>query len=111
VSFEPLADLERLRDELHADFYELCSDPQRRVYSAFGLARLPRRHLLGWRTLRVYGRAALAGRLEWKRGSDVEQGGGDFVLDERGRIRLAYVSREPADRPSTDLVLAALSSP
>jgi peroxiredoxin len=31
--------------------------------------------------------------------------GGDFIIDSMGIVRLAYRSKEPADRPSVDKLL------
>ncbi|MFQ5599413.1 MAG: AhpC/TSA family protein [Candidatus Krumholzibacteriia bacterium] len=105
VSFETLADLETQRRHLHEDLFEVCSDPGRRTYEAFGLSRVGMRQLLGWRTVIFYLRNALRGRVQSQAGSDVHQMGGDFILDRDGRVRHSYCSREPADRPDArDLV-------
>ncbi len=41
---------------------------------------------------------------------DLFQLGGDFILDTEHRIRFAFSSREPTDRPSVDRLLAELHS-
>ena len=100
VSFESLALLRTQIRNLHADVFEVCSDPERRAYAAFGLTRASTRQLLGRKTLLFYARAVLRGRMQRGVGSDPYQLGGDFVLDAGGRLRFAYRSREPADRPA-----------
>jgi hypothetical protein len=109
ISFEPPAIVARFERELHGEFFRLCSDPERRAYRAFCLPRVATHRLLGWRTFRAYARAARAGRWTFGRGSDVHQMGGDFVLDENGVLRYLHVSREPGDRPSSSVLLAALA--
>jgi peroxiredoxin len=89
----------------------IVSDPDRDVYRAFGLERT------GWATffrptvlwgylrgmLRGYGLKAPY------RGEDVLQLGGDFILDRFGRVRFAYSSVNPVDRPGIDAIRDALA--
>ena len=42
-------------------------------------------------------------------GEDVLQLGGDFILDKLGRVRFAYPSVNPADRPGIDAIREALA--
>ena len=99
VSFESSASLRAQLPRLHADIFEVCADPERRVYTTFGLTRASTRQLLGWKTLLFYAGAAMRGRYQRGVGSDPHQLGGDFILDAAGRLRFVYRSREPADRP------------
>jgi alkyl-hydroperoxide reductase/thiol specific antioxidant family protein len=108
ISFESLASLGTQIPRLHADVFEVCADPERRAYTAFGLTRAGTRQLLGWKTLLFYAGAAMRGRLQRGVGSDPHQLGGDFILDAGGRLRFAYRSREPADRPAARDLLHAL---
>lgn len=108
VSFESLALLRTQIRNLHADVFEVCSDPERRAYAAFGLTRASTRQLLGRKTLLFYARAALRGRMHRGVGSDPHQLGGDFILDGEGRLRFGYRSREPADRPGARDLLREL---
>jgi AhpC/TSA antioxidant enzyme len=110
VSFEPCEVVARFRDVLRGDLFRLCCDPQRLAYRAFGLPRVSTRRLLGRRTALVYARATLRGRWPFGARGDVHQIGGDFVLDARGIVRFAYVSREPGDRPAAEALVAAMSS-
>jgi hypothetical protein len=108
VSFEPAALIARFGDVLCGDLFQICSDPARRAYTAFGLPRLPTWRLLGWRTLAAYARAALRGEVRLGLGSDVNQMGGDFVLDRDGIVRLVAVGSEPGDRPDVPVLLEML---
>ena len=108
VSFEPRAALAARRAALAPDLFELCCDPGRRTYAAFGLPRLGLRRLLGGRTLRLYAARMLRGEVARGIGSDVHQMGGDFLLDRDGVVRLAHPSREPADRPEAGALVREL---
>lgn len=90
-----------------------ASDPERVVYRAFGLERTPFRTFLRPRVLLGYLAGMLRGyapRTPYQ-GEDVFQLGGDFILDNAGRISFAYRSRNPTDRPAVSRLLAALPSP
>lgn len=84
-------------------------DQEKAAYRAFGLESSIRR---SWSlsNLRYYAKAALQGRHIAVNRGNVHQLGGDFVLDENGRIQLAYPSQTPTDRPSIELLLQAMSA-
>jgi hypothetical protein len=90
-----------------------ASDPGRVAYRAFGLERAPFGTFLRPRVLLGYLAGMLRGYAPHKpyEGEDVFQLGGDFILDNTGRIEFAYRSRDPADRPAVARLLAALPSP
>jgi len=84
-------------------------DEARSVYGAYGMGRAPWHRTLTPRALAPYIRLMLAARTVHRTSEqDVRQRGGDFVVGRDGRIRLAYASDDPADRPSVDAILAAL---
>ena len=109
ISFETPEALRAQSRRLHEAFFEVCSDPDRRLYAAFGLPRLATRDLLGRRTLLFYLGKALRGRWQRRVGSDVHQMGGDFILDREGRLRFAFRSQEPADRPDARWLIRELA--
>ena len=88
----------------------VVSDPDRVAYRAFGLERT------GWRTffqpkvLWGYFRGMLRGYgvKQPYAGEDVLQLGGDFVLDQLGRVVFAYPSANPTDRPAVAAIRGAL---
>jgi hypothetical protein len=88
----------------------IVSDPERHAYRAFGLERT------GWATFfrpKVvwgYFRGMLRGYALTApyRGEDVLQLGGDFILDKLGRVRFAYASANPVDRPGVDAIRESL---
>jgi len=88
--------------------YPVLSDPGRRAYAAFGLQRGRARQLWNWRSLMAYARGLGRGRLPRPARADIDQLGGDIVLDPAGRVAFLHRSVEPADRPAVaDLVAAA----
>ena len=103
VSFGTLPGARVWLEETCAPFH-LLLDPEREVYEAYGLEKSL---LRSWnlRTIGHYVRLLTSGR-QW-RGiqGDSSQLGGDFVIDQKGNVRLAYRSHDPTDRPAaTDLL-------
>jgi peroxiredoxin len=89
--------------------FRCLADEQRTVYQAYGLGRASWLRTLTPRSLAPYVRLMFSGRAVRRASEqDVRQRGGDFVVGRDGRIRLAYVSDDPADRPGVDAILAAL---
>ncbi len=87
--------------------FQLWLDPERAAYRAYGLEYSL---LRSWapRVWRRYAQLMLAGR-KW-RGLQGDSGqlGGDFVVDAGGILRLAYLSRDPTDRPPVSELLETL---
>ena len=107
LTFEPL---ERAERYLAADdvAFPVLSDPERRVYRAYGLEQGA---LWRWLLPPVWlGYARLLGegrRLQRPR-ADPLQLGGDFVVDPSGRLALAHPAADPADRPTVADLLAVV---
>lgn len=89
------------------DEFPLLLDQERQVYHAYDLKES---WLRSWnfRTLVRYIRLLLSGA-KWRgiRGKSTQLGG-DFIVDSDGIIRLAYRSREAADRPEVGDLLETL---
>jgi peroxiredoxin len=90
--------------------FPVVSDPERAGYKGFGLERTSwgriMRPGIAFRFLRLLFRGWRPRRP--RQGEDVLQLGGDFVLDGQGRLRYAYRSAEPTDRPSVAALLQAV---
>lgn len=86
------------------------ADPELTLYRSFALGRVSVWRLLAPSTLWRYARILVRGIRPGTPypGDDVLQLGGDFVLDRDRRVRFAYSSSEPTDRPSVDAVLGAV---
>lgn len=87
--------------------FDVLLDPDRAVYRAYQLEESRWR---SWspKTLWTYARLLLSGRKWLPKEGDTSQMGGDFIIDSKGMVRLAYRSKEPADRPSVNKLLEIL---
>ena len=107
VSFSAPAFARVWLEETNAPF-SLLLDEDREAYQRYGLERS---FLRSWspRTIWYY-------LLNWKARpksklpDDLNQLGGDFIVDAKGVLRLNYPSYEPIDRPSMDQLFSILES-
>ena len=88
--------------------WPLLVDRERTLYKAYGMERGEAWDLYGppaiWTYLKLLGR----GRRLRRSGSDVEQLGGDVLVDPEGIVRLHHVGAGPADRPEVSVLLEAV---
>jgi peroxiredoxin len=90
--------------------FPLVCDPEKRLYTLYGLGTgkvaevLSPRVLL--RSLGALGRGHVPGRPQ----GDVLQMPGAFVIDRDGTVLLAHYSRDPADHPAPEALLAAAAA-
>jgi peroxiredoxin len=98
VSFSDDPELAKIWLETTCPSFHLLLDPQRIVYRIYGLQHS---WLRFWnlKTIWRYIQLLCAGR-KW-RGiqGDSAQLAGDFIIDPKGILRLAYRSHDPTDRP------------
>jgi len=87
--------------------FRILLDPERNVYAAYGMGRSWAR-TLSVITLWFYLKALFRGRRLHGKQGDLAQLGGDFIVDAEGIIRLAYPSRDAADRPPVARLLSVL---
>ncbi|XP_054470258.1 uncharacterized protein LOC129103698 [Anoplopoma fimbria] len=90
--------------------YDMLLDPERKMYAAFGLGASVKK-VLNFRNMLLYAEYVVD-NMEFPRGlpsiqDDMFQLGGDFVLDEHGRVLLAHCCQSPVDRPSVEDILSA----
>jgi hypothetical protein len=94
---------ERLRpyQEIKQWPFPIYADPDRTVYKAFELRRLPWWKLFRPRVVWTYLKLlAKGGKVERTRGDDIAQGGGDFLITSAGGLLFEFRSDDPADRPT-----------
>ena len=109
VSFSRVDALEGYRRHLSLPF-PVAADPDRSAYRAYGLESGTRWQVWHPRVLWRYLVLTLRG-MKLQRPApdeDLNQLGGDFVIDAGGIVRLAHRSQRPDDRPSVEQLLAAL---
>ncbi|KAK8749896.1 hypothetical protein OTU49_015116 [Cherax quadricarinatus] len=103
---------ERWLDETKCPF-PYYSEPSRSLYQLLGLKRSIKNV---WNTVTIgYYGAQMAKGISLPKGytnikDDPHQMGGDFILDKHSQLKFVYRSKVPADRPSVDLILAALEN-
>ena len=100
---------EAFRKEFDLSFPIVC-DPERHLYAAYGLKKMS---LWGFASpaLLVKGVKALGqGHSMGLPKGDIYQLSGVFIIDTSGRIRFSYYARDPADHPSPDTILAAVTN-
>src|SRR5262245_5943671 len=91
--------------------FPVVADPERVAYRAFGLERTSWTRMLHPGVVFRYLRLLFRGwrPRQVRKGEDVLQLGGDFVLDGEGRLVYAYRSAEPTDRPPVEALLKAVT--
>ena len=104
VTFERVSEAVEYRAET-AIPWPVLSDPERRLYAAYGMERALWRDLWGVATMRAYAREAWQGHFPRIPRTDTGQQGGNVLIDPGGIVRFHHVGRGPADRPSVDALL------
>lgn len=86
-------------------------DPQRTIYRAFGLGSSYAK-VLKFDFLLEVSECVVAGReipdVSNRLLGDIWQMGGDFLLDQEGKVLLSHRSQHPLDRPAMADLLAAM---
>ena len=105
ISFAEPAQLLRYQ-EYHRWPFTFLADPNRIAYQAFNLPRLSWWRVFSPSTLKLYLKLLLQGMRRQHYGKeDIQQAGGDFLVDRAGNILFAHRSRDPSDRPTPERLL------
>ena len=107
ISFEPKDRLFQLTRQLQLPF-PILSDPERDVYSAYGLAQGNWLKMFSPKTVWTYVKHFARGRRYHHAASDWRQLGGDFVLGEDGTVLYEHRGQAPHDRPTVADLIAQL---
>jgi len=87
----------------------LLADEGRAVYKAYGMRVGSIRDIYGPDTIRKYAELIRKGmKMRLKTDEDTRQLGGDVIIGPDGRVILAHCSKNQADRPSVDTLVAAI---
>ncbi|XP_029131596.2 prostamide/prostaglandin F synthase-like isoform X2 [Labrus bergylta] len=89
--------------------YDMLLDSDRKMYTAFGLGASLKK-VLSFSNMLLYAEYVVD-NMEFPRGlpsiqDDMFQLGGDFVVDEHGRVLFSYCCQSPIDRPSVEEILS-----
>ena len=111
VAFDTVEQLEGYRSRLKLTF-PVAADPERVAYEAYGLTQGSLLHIWHPKTLWRYVVLRLKGRKlqRPKKGDDLTQLGGDFVVNARGEVIFAHYSSRPDDRPEVAAIMDAVST-
>ncbi|KAJ8355874.1 hypothetical protein SKAU_G00186680 [Synaphobranchus kaupii] len=89
--------------------YDMLLDPQKNMYTAFGLGRSHAK-VFKFNNMLEFGEYSFLNRTFPQAPrhfiTDIYQMGGDFVLDEGGRVIYSHPSQGPMDRPAAAEILA-----
>ena len=88
--------------------WPLLVDETRALYHAYGMTVGTPWQIWGPATLWAYAKLLWRGRRMAPSTGDVDQLGGDVLIDPSGRVVLHHVGDGPADRPEIDALLAAV---
>lgn len=80
-------------------------DESRSLYRKFGMGCGSFWEIWGPQNWRAYIRLIVRGRLPRRPRNNVNQLGGDVLVDPEGIVRVHHVSRNPKDRPPIDMLL------
>ena len=90
--------------------WPLIIDEPRSLYEAFGMDPGSFQAIWSPKNWGVYLRIIAKGRLPKLPRNDVNQLGGDVLIDPDGKVKIHHVSRSPTDRPPIDSLLAGVRS-
>lgn len=85
--------------------WPLLVDESRALYAAYGMHRGRWRDILGWSSWWAYAKLLFRGRRLQRSSGDLQQLGGDVLIDPAGVVRLHHSGTGPADRPSVSSLL------
>lgn len=91
------------------DGIPLLADEGRTVYKAYGMRVGSLREIYSPQVIAKYARLIQGGmKMRMKTDEDTRQLGGDVIVGANGRVILAHCSKNQADRPSIETLIAAI---
>ncbi|MCA9592622.1 MAG: redoxin domain-containing protein [Myxococcales bacterium] len=85
--------------------WPLLEDPERALYQAYDMLKASFWDVWGPSTWLAYAREMWRGQKLKESDEDVNQRGGDVLIDPDGIVRIHHVGKGPADRPSVESLL------
>ncbi len=108
ISFESIESTRKYLRDTSLDWPVLLDD-RKILYRYFDMGKVGFWDLWGFQTWRAYLREMLQGRFPRKGDGNIQQQGGNVILDPDGRIRLHHIGSGPGDRPGVNLLLRFVS--
>lgn len=90
--------------------WPLLVDSERELYQAYGFGKASWWKLIRPSAIFRYLLNILRGTRPGKPGKDVQQLGGDVLIDPAGKVRLVHRSEHPHDRPSPESLLKIIAA-
>ena len=88
--------------------WPLLIDESRSLYQTYEVERASLAKVLSPASWITYAKLLLCGRRLKRSTGDIQQLGGDVLIDPDGIVRVHFVGNGPADRPSVDSLLEAV---
>ncbi len=93
------------------DNIPLLADEGRTIYKAYGMRVGSLREIYSPEVIAKYARLIRGGmKMKMKTDEDTRQLGGDVIVGPDGHVILAHCSKNQADRPSVETLIAAIGS-
>ena len=98
ISFEDAENVLNYQNE--ADLgWPVAVDKTRELYRYFGFNKASFWDLWGFATWRIYFKEMLKGNMPRLAKDDVQQRGGDVLINPEGLVKIHHIGKGPADRP------------
>ncbi len=107
VTFQDAATGRRFVKEEGLEF-PLLVDSSRHLYEQFGMGKGRTWDVWGPSNWWAYARGICRGLMPKRPTGDVDQLGGDVVVDPAGIVRFLHAGKGPADRPPVDTIIARI---
>lgn len=110
VTFQDSATGQQFVEEEGLDF-PLLVDPSRDLYKLLGMGKGGTWDVWGPSNWWAYARGIGRGVMPKRPTGDVDQLGGDVLIDPSGIVRFLHPGKGPADRPPIDTIIARIERP
>jgi len=104
VSFETIKSAKVYLKDTELE-WPIILDEQRELYHFFGMGEAGFWDIWGYRTWIAYFRELINGRGFRKGEGDINQRGGDVLIDPEGLVRFHHIGKGPGDRPEISSLL------
>ena len=107
ISFETIESSKKYLDDTSLDWPVLVDDAKK-LYQYFGMGEAGFWDIWGYRTWLAYFKEITRGRSPRKGHGDIQQRGGNVILDPAGIVRLHHIGNGPGDRPEVEHLLQVI---